>query len=303
MNELELLKRIQALAAKDAALLPARGIVAGIGDDCAVFRARVAREDLLFTTDMMLENVHFRRDMHTADAVGYKTLARGLSDIAAMGGEPRFCLVSLALAPWTDARWVDRFYRGLLRLARVTGTALAGGDLGHAERFSCDIVVCGSAPQGKALRRDGARPGDSIYVSGRLGGSALGLATRRGAAWRKHAYPEPRLGLGRFLRGRATAAMDLSDGLSLDLHRLSLASGVAAGIDEALPVFRGATLEQALHGGEDYELLFTAKKAIPDSFEGLPLRRIGVMRKGEPGLVRFAGKPLAPAGYDHLRNR
>lgn len=305
MNELELLKRIQSLAARSAAPLVAHGIVTGIGDDCAVFRSRGASEDLLFTTDMMLENVHFRCGTHPADAVGYKTLARGLSDIAAMGGEPRFCLISLALAPWTEVRWVDRFYRGLLRLAGATGTVLAGGDLGHAERLSCDVVVCGSVPRGKALRRDGARPGDVIYVSGRLGGSALGLATYRGAAWKKHSYPEPRLELGRFLRGRASAAMDLSDGLSLDLHRLCLASGVAAELEDTIPVFRGASLEQALHGGEDYELLFTArpKTALPDSFEELALTEIGVIRNGKPGLLQFRGKQLKPAGYDHLQER
>ncbi len=301
MNELELLKRIQARAAP----LAARGIVAGIGDDCAVFRAPGAREDLLFTTDMMLEGVHFRRETHPAEAIGYKALARGLSDIAAMGGEPRFCLVSLALAPWTSQRWVDRFYRGLLHLARATETALAGGDLGRAGRLACDVVVCGAVPKGKALRRSGARLGDSIYVSGRLGGAALGLERRQGAAWRKHAYPEPRLRLGRFLRGRATAAIDLSDGLSLDLHRLALASGAAAELDDALPTFRGATTEQALNGGEDYELLFTARPrlALPASFEGVPLTCIGAIRKGKPGVVRFEGRPLAPRGYDHFRDR
>src|SRR6185369_1711169 len=143
----------------------------------------------------------------------------GLSDIAAMGGEPRFCLLSLALAPWTDPRWVDRFYAGLLK----AGVPLVGGDLGHADKLACDIVVCGAVPRGKALRRDGARAGDSIYVSGRLGGSALGLATRSGVAWKRHTYPEPRLTLGQYLRRElgATAAMDLSDGLSLDLRRLA----------------------------------------------------------------------------------
>ena len=143
----------------------------------------------------------------------------------------------------------------------------------------------GAVPRGKALRRDGARAGDAIYVSGRLGGSALGLATGSGSAWKRHVRPEPRLALGRFLRGIASAAMDLSDGLSLDLRRLAAASGVAAEI-EAPPRFPGATLEQSLHGGEDYELLFTAPpRAVPESFEGIPLTRIGTMRKGRPGAV------------------
>jgi thiamine-monophosphate kinase len=270
----------------------------GIGDDCAIYRPRGSSEDLLFTTDLFVEDVHFRRETHRPEDAGWKALARGLSDIAAMGGEPRFCLLSLALAPWTDQRWVDRFYSGLLK----AGVPLAGGDLGHADKLACDIVVCGAVPRGTALRRDGARVGDAIYVSGRLGGSALGLATRSGAAWKRHRRPEPRLALGRLLRGRASAAMDLSDGLSLDLRRLCLASGVAAEI-EAPPRFPGATLVQALHGGEDYELLFTARRPIPPDFEGLPLTRIGSIVKGPSGAVTLDGAALPALGYDHLRQR
>ena len=299
MNELELLKRIAARA-------PGHGLALGIGDDCAIYRPRGAAEDLLFTTDMTIEGVHFRRETHPPEALGWKTLARGLSDIAAMGGTPRFCLLSLAIAPWADERWIDRFYGGFLRLARKYGVALAGGDLAHAERVVCDIVVCGSVARGKALRRDGARPGDRIYVSGRLGGSALGLATVAGAAWKKHLRPEPRIPLGRFAREklRATACMDLSDGLSLDLYRLCLASGVAAQLEGPIPIFHGATLEQALDGGEDYELLFTVRPRteVPRSFEGLPLTRIGTIRKGEPGRVEFERRPLPPRGYDHFRS-
>jgi thiamine-monophosphate kinase len=282
------------------ALPTSPGVLLGIGDDCAIFRPRGASEDLLFTTDLFVEDVHFRRETHRPEDAGWTALARGLSDIAAMGGEPRFCLVSLALAPWTDTRWLDRFYTGLLR----HGVALAGGDLGHAGQLACDIVVCGSVAKGKALRRDGARSGDGVYVSGRLGGSALGLATGRGAAWKRHLHPEPRLALGRFLRQRVrtTAAMDLSDGLSLDLRRLCAVSGVSADI-VAPPIFRGATLEQALHGGEDYELLFTARGPVPAGFEGLPLTRIGTIRKGRPGEVRLDGAPLPALGYDHLRSR
>jgi thiamine-monophosphate kinase len=290
MNELELLRRIRR---KTPAL--GRGVVLGIGDDCAIFRPEGAREDLLFTTDMTIEEVHFRRATHPPETVGWRALARGLSDIAAMGGEPRFCLLSLAVADWADQRWIDGFYRGFLRLAQRTGTTLAGGDLARAARVACDVAVCGAVPRGKALRRDGARFGDGIYVSGPLGGAALGLRTRRGAAWKKHSRPEPRLEFGRSLRGRATAAIDLSDGLSLDLHRLCLASGVAAVLDEAIPVFPGATLDQALHGGEDYELLFTARSAVKGAI------RIGTIRKGKPGRVEFQGKPLAPLGYDHFR--
>lgn len=301
MNEAELLRRIERMAPG-----PGRGVVMGIGDDCAIFRPAGSKEDLLFTSDMTIEGVHFGRQTHAPEDVGWKTLARGLSDIAAMGGEPRFCLLSLAVAPWADERWIDRFYRGFLRLARKGGVTLAGGDLAHAERVACDIVVCGAAPRGKALLRAGARAGDAVYVSGRLGGSALGLETQRGAAWRKHLRPEPRLALGRFLREklRATACMDLSDGLSIDLQRLCVASGVAAEIAGPLPLFRGASVEQALDGGEDYELLFTVRPraVVPRTFERVPLTRIGTIRKGKPGYVVYEGRPLLVRGYDHFAN-
>jgi thiamine-monophosphate kinase len=292
-------------ALRRRALVPrGSGIVLGIGDDCAIFRPRGAREDLLFTTDLLLEGTHFLCDTHRAQDAGWKALARGLSDIAAMGGEPRFCLVSLALAKWAGARWVERFYDGLLELAGRAGAPLIGGDVASGERVMCDIVVAGAVPRGTALRRDGARAGDSIYVSGRLGVSALGLATGRGAAWRRHKRPEPRLALGRFLRDclRATAAMDLSDGLSLDLYRMCAASGLHAEI-EAPPVYPGATLEQALHGGEDYELLFTVRDGtrVPESFEGAALTRIGHMRRGQPGLVKLGDAVLPRGGWDHLR--
>ena len=302
MNEAELLRRIERMAPG-----PGRGVVMGIGDDCAIFRPSGSKEDLLFTTDMTIEGVHFSRRTHAPEDVGWKTLARGLSDIAAMGGLPRFCLLSLAVAPWADERWIDRFYRGFLRLAQKAGVTLAGGDLAHAERVACDIVVCGAAPRGKALRRAGARAGDAVYVSGRLGGSALGLETRRGAAWQKHLRPEPRLALGRFLREklRATACMDLSDGLSIDLQRLCVASGVGADIAGPLPLFRGASVEQALDGGEDYELLFTVRPraVVPRTFERVPLTRIGTIRKGRPGCVEYEGQPLPAAGYDHFARR
>jgi thiamine-monophosphate kinase len=280
-------------------------VVLGIGDDCAIVRPRGAHEDWIYTTDMLIEGTHFRRNTHRAADVGWKALARGLSDIAAMGGEPRFCLLSLAVASWVDGPWIRRFYDGLLALAARAGAALIGGDLAHTERVMCDIVVAGTVPRGKALRRDGARASDAIYVSGALGGSALGLASGRGKAWARHKRPEPRLALGRFLRTRlgVTAAMDLSDGLSLDLHRLAAASGLCAEISPP-PVYRGAALAQALHGGEDYELLFTAppRVRVPPEFEGLPLTRIGTMRKGAAGAVMLDGAPLPPLGYDHLRH-
>src|SRR5918993_2384680 len=226
-------------------------LVLGIGDDCAIYRPSGAREDLLLTTDLMIEGVHFRRETSPA-FIGHKSLARGLSDIAAMGGEPKLCLVSLAV-PKTWVRHVDVFYRGLLRLARQTGTQVAGGDLSSADRIAIDIIICGAVTMGRALRRDGAKPGEAIYVSG-----ALGRSARRGYRLR----PVPRLQLGRSLRGRASACMDLSDGLSIDLYRMCEASGVSARL-EHVPVATGATLEQALHGGGDYQLLHTRPAGAP----------------------------------------
>lgn len=278
----------------------------GIGDDCAIFRPPGAAEDLLFTTDLLLEDVHFRRDTHSAEDIGYKALARGLSDIAAMGGEPRFCLLSLAIPRWANRAWVDRFYRGFLKLAHRTGTPLAGGDLARAARLACDVTVCGATTKNRALLRSRARPGDHIYVSGLLGGSALGLAGAGGRARKRHLRPEPRLALGKFLRDqvRAHAAMDLSDGLSLDLRRMCLASGVSARI-EAPPIFPGASLDQALHGGEDYELLFTAPrgKRLPSRIAGVAVTPIGQVTRGRGVFLEQDDmkRKLPPQGWEHFR--
>jgi thiamine-monophosphate kinase len=274
MNEIELVDRLRRLSS------PSTNLILGIGDDCAIYRPR-AGEELLFTTDQMIEGVHFTR-AQSAASIGERALARSLSDIAAMGGEPRFCLVALAAA---NTEWIEDFYRGLLRLAKRTGTTLAGGDLARDEKVRCDVMVCGSAPRGKALRRDGARVGDSIFVSGRLG-----------KAWDRRI--EPRLALGKTLRGLATACIDLSDGLSLDLYRLCAASGVGAEI-ERVPVMRGATVERALHGGEDYELLFTMPEG---AIAPRGATRIGRVVRGEAGQIQFQGRRLEPRGYDHFHD-
>jgi thiamine-monophosphate kinase len=282
MNEVELVEQIRTMAGVSTRL------VLGIGDDCAIFRPKPG-EDLLFTTDQMIEDVHFRAT-HKPEAIGERALARSLSDIAAMGGEPRFCLVALATpdgaTPDGRKKWIEAFYRGLLRLAKRTGTALAGGDLAHSgnHKTHCDVMVCGTVKRGRALQRDGARPGDAIYVSGRLGKS-----------WDQRI--ELRLALGQSLVGRATSCIDLSDGLSMDLYRLCKASGVAAEIDR-VPVVRGATVKRALHGGEDYELLFTmpAKARTPEGTS-----RIGTIVRGTPGSMMFEGRPLAPRGFDHFQ--
>jgi thiamine-monophosphate kinase len=164
-------------------------------------------------------------------------------------------------------------------------------------------MCCGRVPRGEAMLRSAAKPGDGIYVTGRLGASAHGFATRRGPAWTRHKRPMPRIATGIALRRLGVrACMDLSDGLSLDLRRLCLASKVSAEIDSALPMARGASLDEALHGGEDYELLFTAPKssAIPQNVGGLPLTRIGTIARGPAGRVRLNGQLLRPKGFDHF---
>lgn len=291
MNELQLIQWIQRRAGRAP-----RGLT-GIGDDCAILQTKPG-EDLLFTTDLFIEDVHFRMSTQTPEDCGHAALARGLSDIAAMGGEPRFCLLSLAAGPGVADQWLQRFFGGLLKSARRVKCHLAGGDLGHAAKTMADIIVIGAAPSGTALRRDTARPGDQICVTGALGGAAASLEEGHPLA------PDPRLKQGVALRKLgATAAMDLSDGLSIDLHRLTKASGVAAMLDGQLPVCEGATLEQALHGGEDYELLFTMppQARIPRSIAGIPVTRIGSIVKGKPGQVRVPGGVLQPLGYDHFR--
>ena len=275
LSELALVEVIRRIAARGP------HITLGPGDDCAIFRPKHG-EDLLFKVDPLIEGVHFKRTQ-PANIVGQRALGRNLSDIAAMGGEPDFCLVSLAIPETLGEKWIREFYRGLMALARTTGTALAGGHLARADKIYCDVIVCGHVPKGKALLRSGARPGDALYVSGKLGKSWTGKIV-------------PRLALGKSLRVRATACMDLSDGLSLDLHRLCLASKVSAEVD-GVPIVRGASLARALHGGEDYELLFTMPPRLTPP-KGVT--RIGTIVKGKAGAVSFRGARLKALGHDHF---
>ena len=284
---------------------PGSPVALGIGDDCAIYRPRGSADDLLFTSDLFIEGVHFLRETHKAADVGRKALARSLSDIAAMGGSPRFCLVSVCVPQWATEKWTDGFFESVTALGNKSGAGLAGGDLSKGQTFACDVTVCGAVPRGTALRRDGARAFHEIFVSGMLGGSVFGFQSHKAKAWKRHLNPEPRLNLGIFIREhlRATAAIDVSDGLSLDLHRLCLASGTAAVIVDP-PRFPGASIEQALHGGEEYELLFTVRPGtrVPDRFEGLALSRIGTIVKGPAGEVRHNGVTLPALGFDHFRN-
>lgn len=270
---------------------PCADLRLGIGDDCAIVRPPAGHE-LLITTDLLVEGVHFRRGWLTARQTGKKALARGLSDVAAMGGTARFALLSLALPAWAGARWVKDFYSGVGELAQHWDVEVIGGDLTRSRILTADVVVVGYARAGEALRRSGARPGDGIFVSGALG---------RAAAAGYRDVPEPRLELGVKLRGRATACMDLSDGLALDLHRMCVASGTSAELDGVLPNAPGASLEEALCGGEDYELLCTLP---PGARPPRGFTRIGRMVEGRPpGAVWFAGVRLAARGWDPFGRR
>lgn len=289
MTESEIL---DALAAKlrRLGLATGNGVTTGIGDDAAIFRPRGASHDLAFTTDMMHEGVHFRWDDDPA-LTGHKALARSLSDAAAMGAKPLFALVSLSFPPQALA-WVDGFYQGFTKLAKKHKTILAGGDLAATDKIAIDVMVCAELPRGKALLRSAAKPGETLCVSGPLGKAALALDSR------KSFTPQPRLALGQqLLKAGFRCAMDLSDGLSLDLARLCTASGAGAEIDN-VPIARGATLQHALHGGEDYELLFTVPKGKQVPKGCTP---IGRMTKAHPGQVFYHSQPLPPQGWDHFR--
>ncbi len=319
-----------------AALSPKGGpwLALGAGDDAALLTPRPGYDTIL-TCDWFLQGRHFLPGKHPADSIGWKCLARALSDIAAMGGQPRCFLLSLALpgklALKEKARgtgWLDEFLGGLRRAARRFGCLLAGGDTTQRREILINVTVVGEVLAGRALRRSGAKAGDRIFVSGTLGEAELGLQKlRRGArvsprndrALRKHLYPEPRLALGQWLADRrlASSMLDLSDGLSSDLPRLCAASGVGARIQAAeIPspkvslgaVRRFDALGLALNGGDDYELLFTVSAdnapRIPRSFQGIALTEIGeVTRERRVVKVQQDGttKPLLPRGWDPFR--
>jgi thiamine-monophosphate kinase len=330
-RERDILKAVRARVARDSVRGGAKGgLRVGIGDDAAVLMVRRG-EELVVTTDFSLEDVHFRRGWHAPEAVGHKCLARGLSDIAAMGARPVAAFVSLAVPReltrgTRGARsWTDRFYDGLLALAAEWSVPLAGGDLAQAPggaraRVAADIVLVGAVERGRALLRSGAKAGDALYITGTLGGAATELRGLLRSMKRKpaqpparsrsgllhtdehpHFFPEPRVHVGRALvrRRLATAAIDISDGLSVDLQHLCEESGLRAEVDAALlPLGRGAAMEDALHGGDDYELLFTAGASarVPRRIAGVPVRRIGAM------LRRQAGRPQMTLVKDGRRS-
>jgi len=307
---------------------PARGAVLGVGDDAAIVRARRGQE-LVVTTDMLVAGRHFR---HGADPeqLGHKALAVNLSDIAAMGATPRWATLALAL-PHADARWLAAFSRGFMRLARRHGLDLVGGDTTRGPLAVC-VQIVGEVPAGRALRRDGARAGDEIWVSGVLGEAALALAAikgrthlarheRRTLESKLHA-PEPRIALGAALLGVAHSAIDVSDGLVADLGHICERSRVAAVVQfDRLPASaimrrnlgRPAARAALLAGGDDYELVFTAGRSWRNAIARLSRRlrlkltRIGRVTRRRRGaqlvtVLDAAGRAIVVkrAGYAHF---
>ncbi len=314
--------------------LPTRSLQfsVGLGDDAAVLRLLPGHEPVI-TTDLFVEGVHFLPKIHPADAIGFKAVMRGASDVAAMAARPLAVFLSLSLPRSTPQRWLKEFLEGVRLACRRIGLRVAGGDTsigGHA--FSADVTVVGQVRRGKAILRSRAQAGDNIFVSGKLGQAALGLELiRRGAEprdrrlrqdLRQHLYPEARCRLALELaRLRLPSAMiDLSDGLSTDLHHLCRASRVGARVESSalpapeLPPERTARhldpIQLALHGGEDYELLFTVpfhrRRRVPRRLAGVSLTCIGCVTR-DPGiyLVDKDGRlePLPPLGWDHFRKQ
>jgi thiamine-monophosphate kinase len=315
----------------------------GIGDDAAMI-ASPGNNDWVLSCDAFLEGVHFIAKTHPPDSVGYKSLVRATSDLAAMGATPRFFLLTLAIPANRAGVWLDGFLRGMARAARSMNMALLGGDTTKSDAVSISITVIGEIAEGQAVTRAGARPGDLIYVSGKLGRAQLGLEilvksslrAKSPAARNKdgsptirrllrpHLYPAIRLELGAWLAKHrvASAMMDISDGLSTDLARLCITSKVGAEIlSESIPRvalpaplsnhLKRLTLDplkMALHGGEDYELLFTVSPRNIGKLSKAPgssqLTAIGeVTRGGKIMLISPDGskKPLRSRGWDPFR--
>ena len=298
--------------------LAGRGVVLGPGDDAAILRPEPG-EDLVATVDAVVEGVHFDGRSTPAD-VGWKALAVNLSDLAAMGARPLGALVALALPPETPTATVRGVARGLGACARAYRTPVVGGNVSRADVLSLTVTVLGAVPEGRAVLRAGARPGDVVAVTGTLGDAALGLARRAAAPLAaRQRRPTPRVEAGLALAGLVRAAVDVSDGLVQDLGHLCRASRVGARIGVAdLPLsaaYRRAArpladpYAAALSGGEDYELVVAVPPANLEKARraaaqvGTPLTPIGRFVRGRGvRVVGARGEPLgAPPGHDHLR--
>ena len=338
MGEFELIerffKRNQAAAPAQNAPAATDAIALGIGDDCALLRPPPGTQ-LAVSTDLLVEGRHFFADVDPA-ALGHKALAVNLSDLAAMGAEPLAFTLALALPPERaqDEAWLAALAQGLFALADAHGCALVGGDTTAGPLTLC-ITVFGQVPAGHALRRDGARAGDDLWVSGTLGDARLALAALRGEidlpaealaqARQRLERPTPRLALGTALRGIAHSAIDVSDGLAGDLGHILKASQVGAAIEAvdaskliaSRAMLAGAEgpfglkslLSFILTGGDDYELAFTAPPAARAAVQAAaqraatPVTRIGRI-EAEPGLrlidAHGRATPLAARAFDHF---
>jgi thiamine-monophosphate kinase len=316
MSEFDLIKRYFTRPAPTAEL--------GVGDDAALVRISSGME-LAVSTDMLVAGTHFFAD---ADPflLGHKALAVNLSDMAAMGAQPRWAVLALSL-PRADEAWLQRFSEGLFNLAQQQGVELIGGDTTRGPLNLC-MTIMGEVPHGAALRRNAAQPGDDVWVSGRVGDAALALAHLQGkinlpetefATCASALYqPQPRVALGLALRGVAHGAVDISDGLLADLGHILECSMVGAEIEfDAIPVpaalhsylARPLGRHCALAGGDDYELCFTAPVAQRGTVENisrqlnLPLTRIGVIVPGHACTVRDKNGDIikmGEAGFDHF---
>ena len=296
---------------------PTDHTVLGVGDDGALI-APTPGQQLVVSTDLLVEGTHFLADTDP-EALGWKPLAVNVSDMAAMGAQPRWATLAAAF-PASAVDWIEPFARGFFDCAASYGIDLIGGDTTRGLRTFC-VTILGEVPAGQALRRDGARPGDSIWVSGRPGRAALGLAHLQGrtrltepllaACLTALQRPQPRVALGLTLREIASAAIDVSDGLLADLGHILDQSGRAARL--RIPDLPAAGLERdcLLAGGDDYELVFTAAASFDGEIAaltgklGLPLTRIGQIVAGPPGelvLCDHDGTAITPArrGYDHF---
>ena len=295
---------------------PASSAVLGVGDDCALLAPTPGLE-LAISTDMLVENTHFLPDADP-EALGWKVLAVNVSDIAAMGARPRWATLAAAL-PDADHTWLEGFARGFFACAEEFGIDLIGGDTTRGPRSFC-VSILGEVKPGQALRRDGAHAGDDVWISGRPGRAALGLAHLQGRiALAEPARsdclealnrPQPRVALGLALCGTATAAIDVSDGVIADLGHILESSSLAARLEVALPP-DAAGRNAWLAGGDDYELVFTAPPARREDIGalssrlGFPLTRIGSAIAGIPGSITVfdeLGREIAcpSRGYDHF---
>ena len=324
--------------------LPSSSLLSDIGDDAAVLRQADGRNTVV-TTDLLIEDVDFHRETTTARLLGQKALAVSLSDVAAMGTRPRWSLLSIGVPEeiW-HSDFVDEFYEGFFALSDRYDVRLIGGDVSRSpEKIVIDSIVLGECAHERAIMRSGARPGDHLFVTGSLGGSAAGLRLLdRGARLQhkgadrdhadsdshsiqqlllRHLRPEPRVGWGLVLGQDqlASAMIDISDGLSSDLNHLCKESDVGALIDAAAIPIDPLVVEicgrraldpllLALHGGEDFELLFTVRpndvSRLPKQVDGVAISRIGEVTN-QPGTIRVAEKNrvwnLASQGFDHFK--